>query len=60
MSHDAIVIIRDTFSQVWRLFTEWRIPGTYASPGMFLLFSLLLVSAIRALRLFFGEVGIRQ
>lgn len=57
MSGDAITIIRMTFSQCWRFFTSWRIPGTATSPGMVMLFALMVVVAIRALRVFLNMGG---
>lgn len=57
MSGDAILIVRTVFSQCWRLFTEWRIPGTTTSPGMAFLFALLVVVALRALRIFLNMPG---
>lgn len=57
MTGDAILIIRTVFSQCWRLFTQWRIPGTATSPGMVMLFALMVVVAIRALRVFLNMGG---
>lgn len=57
MSGDSLVILRTVFAQCWRLFTEWRIPGTGVSPGMWALFAFLLVVAIKLLRLFFNMGG---
>ena len=57
MTSDAVQIVKLIFTQFWRLFTEWRIPGTDVSPGMWLLFSFFCVIMIRIARNFFSLGG---
>lgn len=57
MSGDAVLILHTVFTQCWRLFTEWRIPGTGVSPGMWALFALTVVTTIRLARIFFNLGG---
>lgn len=40
MTSDALQIVRLVFSQVWRLFTEWYVPGTNVTPAGWALFML--------------------
>ena len=53
MTNDAIAVLKCIFQTIWKLFTNWHIPGTNVSPAEWCLFCL--VAGI-GLRLFFGLV----
>lgn len=57
MTSDGALIVQALFGQCWRLFTEWRIPGTRVSPGMWMLFCFFCVIMIRLAKNFFSAGG---
>jgi len=45
MTDDAILVVQAIFSNVWRLFNSWYIPGTNVTPAV-ALFGLAFVSVV--------------
>lgn len=41
MTSDGLQIVQFLFTQIWRFFTEWKIPGTDTTPGAFFMFLIL-------------------
>lgn len=54
MSITAMEVLRLLFGTIWSIFFSFNIPGTQVTPGMFALFLLSAVVAIRFLRRIFG------
>lgn len=50
MTGDGVLVVAFLFRSVWRMFTSFVIPGTHATPAEWGLFSLLVVLAIRTIR----------
>lgn len=57
MTHDAVQVVQALFSIVWRLFTEWRIPGTRTTPGAYLVFLLFAALCIKFVTSILGMGG---
>lgn len=53
MTTDAFALLSGVIAQAWRLFTEWHLPGTHATPGEMAMFLLTAVITIK----FFLRVG---
>lgn len=53
MTTDAFMVLRTVIAQSWRFFTEWHLPGTYATPGEMAMFLLTAVVTLK----FFLRVG---
>ena len=32
MTSDGVLIVRNLFENIWKLFTSWTIPGTFVTP----------------------------
>lgn len=47
MTENAIIAVRTIFSESWRLFTSWHIPGTAVSPATWLVFSVVFFIGIK-------------
>lgn len=50
MSFNAVLIVKFVFVWIWKLFTQWHIPGTNVTPAAFGLFMLVVGISIRFLR----------
>lgn len=62
MTRDAFFFLSTLFSNIWRLFNSWYIPGTNVTPGAFSLSLLFIYLVTRRLgRLLFvgGTMGER-
>lgn len=53
MTSDALALLSGAIAQSWRLFTEWHLPGTRATPAEM---AMLLLTAVVTLK-FFVRVG---
>lgn len=49
MTDDALAVVSCIFSNLWRLFNSWYIPGTNVTPAVMLFGSLFLVILFRFL-----------
>lgn len=47
MTNDALSVVRVLFQIIWRLFTDWHIPGTNVSPAVAAFFFLSAAIALR-------------
>lgn len=47
MTSDAVKIVQCLFTEIWRLFNGWYIPGTNVTPAMWAIFSLLVVIVLK-------------
>lgn len=47
MTSNAILAVRTIFSESWRLFTSWHIPGTSVSPASWLVFAVVFYIGIK-------------
>lgn len=54
MTNDAILAIQCIFTQTWRLFTSWHIPGTNISPASWAIFAVVFYIG---LKMVFGILG---
>lgn len=54
MTSDALLVLNALFKTIWRLFTEWKIPGTDVTPAAFLIFLLFAALALRYLKNLFS------
>lgn len=57
MTADALAVVQVLFTSLWRLFTEWYIPGTHTTPGMFILFCFAAALSINFIKRLFGLSG---
>ena len=57
MSNDAILVLKMLFQVIWRLFTEWHIPGTNVTPAGAGLFFLSAEIGLRFVLGFLGNPG---
>lgn len=57
MTADAIAILRTVFTVVWKLFTEWNIPGTNTNPASWFMFLLAASIGIRHLKRLLMDTG---
>lgn len=55
MSSDALAVVRSVFTDIWSLFTSWRIPGTDISPAAWALFSLFFILILQFIIRIFGD-----
>lgn len=51
---DFLSILNFVFTDLWRFFTEWHIPGTTVTPAAWALASLVLVKSIQIIRVLYG------
>lgn len=59
MSSDSLLILSTLFSQFWRFFTQWYLPGTNVTPaGMFFLFLIVPLTFKLVSRLIDFNVGL--
>ena len=60
MTNDALSVLVCLFSNNWRLFNSWRIPGTYVTPAeaaFGILFSVMMFNFIGKALGLFAEAG---
>ena len=50
MTQDAYLIFSTLIRQIWRLFSEWYIPGTNVTPAGFMLLVAFLAVVLRFLK----------
>ena len=54
MTNDALAIVSCLFSNVWRLFNSWYIPGTNVTPAVALFGTLFVAILVRFISQMFG------
>lgn len=51
---DFVRILNFVFTDLWRFFVSWHIPGTTVTPAAWALASLVLVKVIQIIRVLYG------